>query len=356
MRRQRVNLDTIASGTMNPSNDLPPPLPEPLQSHAVGPELNHFEMETMHATPILHSKPALSVNNNNATTRTFEPDNDDCAQPQQRPRLDDGARDSSTIFSQRTGTDDTLDTADRTIQIGSRSKKPSPDDQPTAQPAQVSHLPGSTIPGDIKPSIPSSLSFPSPPSVDDEEIRTKKNSSFAARDAPGTINSSTSTNELNQRAHAHMKVSSASSRKKRLCIILVALVVLVVVIVMSLKMTDGKGNGKGNEYDKDKDKDIVPQSGNESPNAGQGMASSAPTLDPNTGLNAKEPTSAPSATSAESEGDIALLSSDVSVVNQTEWDGAAMREDGDETAPTVNSESLPSQPPAQSPSLRRGTP
>ena len=312
-------------------------------------------METGVPTISLSQSQSDFIVNNNApggATRTFEPDTDDCAQPEQRPRvdehdeqmfqrpsLDDGARDTSTIFSQRSGTE-TLDTADKTVQRGSRSRRPSPDDQPTAQPAQVCHetIPRAIQPGPGNPSasmssshsgrdMPSSLSFPSPPSVDDEELPTQKINVHINQDVQDTVMSGFSNNEAKDRVHLH-EGGFSSKRKKWLYMILLALIVVVVAVVVALTTTGGKSEPANQEMNKgSQNKESSPAR----------MPSMAPTNPP------LEPTLAPPSANLDEDN----LSEDVQ--NETTLD------DPSPASPTELTES-PSLPPAQTPGLRRAHP
>jgi hypothetical protein len=171
----------------------------PLRSqHGPGPELdsNDLQLQPIYLLPF---QSAFSMSSQ-LMVRTSEPDNGDCAQPDQRRRSYDDlslletntvqdastVQDNATIYTARTGTD-TLDT-DKTWQRGSLSKKPSPDDPgikpyinrvltiPNPPEGASAHDGNNSNPEMLR-YWPCSLSFPSPPSVQDEEWPTRDTAS-----------------------------------------------------------------------------------------------------------------------------------------------------------------------------------
>jgi hypothetical protein len=325
---------------MKESDEEIPPLP---QGNGPGPDLDPTNSELeLHTISLAQPESDFVVNNNshNGTMRTI--DSDDCAQPEQRPRLDDVARDTSTIFSQRSGTD-TLDT-EPTIQRGSRSKKPSPDDQPTAQPAQVSHSDNNNqIPCEVT-TIPTHLSFPSPPSVDDEEVVMQKMSlciQGGLETIMGSVSTTEATNHNNHKDQGNRTTTTAkkSSPMQRFLIILVALVVIVIVIVVVIKVTNGK-----------EDNSELVQTNHGMAEATQSLRPMIPSAAPTTPLPSE-----PLPTTIEDE--ILFLSGNVTAFNQTDaWIGDNVTwDDGESQSPTIDL--VPAEEDATvSPSHRGATP
>ncbi|CAB9524867.1 expressed unknown protein [Seminavis robusta] len=208
--------------------------------------------------------------------------------------LNDTVHDNATIY---TGTD-TLDT-EKTLQRGSLSKKPSPDDHFVLKPyvrKPRSSLTGNNTnnihgmsnsnmqahpegggDGTTVEGVPSTLSFPSPPSMEDDEWPTRDNSSGNAstiqedpeqQPPPAQLerdnsSSTISSAKLTQESHSHNNPNSShnnnshhddkrssngsSSKQKRWILVGITVLLVIVLLAIVLGVSVHNNNKKDNQ-------------------------------------------------------------------------------------------------------------